>query len=234
MHPVGAGEGVAAEMQRLERRHRMPDLGQRHKGARQIGQIGPGMPRPLPTGVDDEANGLARLDQALPADQAQALLQRLRADPAVVSVAVDRRVRRATVPTDPYSHTPGFAGVQQPGMTGQVKEEILTRWGELGLRWQTPRTRFGQFTLNADANVSSVETVLVPVYTTVEKEVQVVVDTIQVPDGVVLVPEVTWVPTQITEQVGTERVVVGSSYQTMNVALQQIGYFNHFFRNFRK
>jgi hypothetical protein len=37
-------------------------------------------------------------------------------------------------PTDPYSHTPGFAGVQQPGMTGQVKEDILTRFGELGLR----------------------------------------------------------------------------------------------------
>lgn len=37
-------------------------------------------------------------------------------------------------PLDPYSHTPGFAGAQQPGMTGQVKEEILTRFGELGLR----------------------------------------------------------------------------------------------------
>jgi hypothetical protein len=81
-------------------------------------------------------------------------------------------------------------------------------------------------TLDADANVSTLETVLVPVYTTVEKEVQVKVDTIQVADGTVLVPEVTWVATQITEQVGTERVVVGSSYQTMDVALQQIGYFN--------
>ncbi|MBJ6612150.1 MAG: hypothetical protein JG718_17470 [Candidatus Thiothrix moscowensis] len=37
-------------------------------------------------------------------------------------------------PTDPYSHTPKHAGAQQPGMTGQVKEEILTRFGELGLR----------------------------------------------------------------------------------------------------
>jgi hypothetical protein len=37
-------------------------------------------------------------------------------------------------PADPYSHTPGEGGAQQPGMTGQVKEEILTRWGELGLR----------------------------------------------------------------------------------------------------
>jgi hypothetical protein len=36
-------------------------------------------------------------------------------------------------PTDPYSHTPKHAGAQQPGMTGQVKEEILTRFGELGI-----------------------------------------------------------------------------------------------------
>lgn len=39
-----------------------------------------------------------------------------------------------TFPADPYSHTPAEGGAQQPGMTGQVKEEILTRWGELGLR----------------------------------------------------------------------------------------------------
>ena len=37
-------------------------------------------------------------------------------------------------PTDPYSHTPGHAGARQPGMTGQVKEEIITRFGELGVR----------------------------------------------------------------------------------------------------
>jgi hypothetical protein len=37
-------------------------------------------------------------------------------------------------PTDPYSHTPGHAGAQQPGMTGQVKEDIITRLGELGVR----------------------------------------------------------------------------------------------------
>jgi len=36
-------------------------------------------------------------------------------------------------PTDPYSHTPAGQGAKQPGMTGQVKEEIITRWGELGL-----------------------------------------------------------------------------------------------------
>jgi hypothetical protein len=37
-------------------------------------------------------------------------------------------------PTDCYSHTPAHAGAQQPGMTGQVKEEVLTRFGELGVR----------------------------------------------------------------------------------------------------
>ena len=36
-------------------------------------------------------------------------------------------------PLDPYSHTPGGLGAKQPGMTGMVKEEILTRIGELGL-----------------------------------------------------------------------------------------------------
>ncbi|MEN8817263.1 MAG: hypothetical protein ABF274_10415 [Nonlabens sp.] len=37
------------------------------------------------------------------------------------------------IPTDPYSHTPATKGAQQPGMTGQVKEDILSRFGELGI-----------------------------------------------------------------------------------------------------
>lgn len=37
-------------------------------------------------------------------------------------------------PTDPYSHTPAHGGARQPGMTGQVKEELLCRPAELGLR----------------------------------------------------------------------------------------------------
>ena len=35
-------------------------------------------------------------------------------------------------PTDPYSHTPSFEGAQQPGMTGQVKEDLISRFRELG------------------------------------------------------------------------------------------------------
>jgi hypothetical protein len=45
-------------------------------------------------------------------------------------------------PMDPYSHTPGHMGAQQPGMTGQVKEEVLTRWGELGVRVQNGTVKF--------------------------------------------------------------------------------------------
>jgi hypothetical protein len=36
-------------------------------------------------------------------------------------------------PTDPYSHTPAGQGGKQPGMTGMVKEEILTRLAEIGV-----------------------------------------------------------------------------------------------------
>jgi hypothetical protein len=52
-------------------------------------------------------------------------------------------------PADPYSHTPGEGGAQQPGMTGQVKEEILTRWGELGLRAKRGRVHFDPVLLDA-------------------------------------------------------------------------------------
>jgi len=45
-------------------------------------------------------------------------------------------------PMDPYSHTPKHSGAQQPGMTGQVKEEILSRFGELGLRVKEGKVSF--------------------------------------------------------------------------------------------
>lgn len=45
-------------------------------------------------------------------------------------------------PTDPYSHTPKHAGAQQPGMTGQVKEEVLSRFSELGLRVDKGTVKF--------------------------------------------------------------------------------------------
>jgi len=37
-------------------------------------------------------------------------------------------------PVDPHSHTPEFTGAQQPGLTGQVKEDVITRFWLLGVR----------------------------------------------------------------------------------------------------
>ena len=52
-------------------------------------------------------------------------------------------------PTDPYSHTPKHAGASQPGMTGQVKEEMLSRFGELGVRVKNGVARFNPRLLRA-------------------------------------------------------------------------------------
>ena len=71
---------------------------------------------------------------------------RFNSDPKIVSALIDSYydVRSGigfnktpslygAFPADPYSHTPSGQGAKQPGMTGQVKEEVLTRWGELGV-----------------------------------------------------------------------------------------------------
>lgn len=50
-------------------------------------------------------------------------------------------------PFDAYSHTPATAGAQQPGMTGQVKEDILNRWAELGISVRGGQIRFQPFFL---------------------------------------------------------------------------------------
>ncbi len=61
-------------------------------------------------------------------------------------------------PTDPYSHTPKGQGAKQPGMTGQVKEEILTRFGELGVRVEKGGIVFEPVLLRAAELCSSEET----------------------------------------------------------------------------
>lgn len=50
-------------------------------------------------------------------------------------------------PTDPYSHTPMNKGAQQPGMTGQVKEDVLSRLGELGVSISKGRVTFNPILL---------------------------------------------------------------------------------------
>jgi hypothetical protein len=88
--------------------------------------------------------------------QEQALAALRGGAPAPVAAALVRDYRRirdglgfrktaaeyGAFPTDPYSHTPRHAGAQQPGMTGQVKEEILVRFGELGVQVEDGLVRF--------------------------------------------------------------------------------------------
>ncbi len=56
--------------------------------------------------------------------------------------------QQGSFPTDPHSHTPAGMGAQQPGMTGQVKEGVLIRWAELGVRVSDGRLRFDPLLLD--------------------------------------------------------------------------------------
>ncbi len=66
--------------------------------------------------------------------------------------------RYGAFPVDPYSHTTGFSGVQQPGMTGQVKEDIITRFIELGVRVRHGKVSFAPFLLNESEFISGERT----------------------------------------------------------------------------
>jgi hypothetical protein len=58
-------------------------------------------------------------------------------------------------PTDAYSHTPRHAGAQQPGMTGQVKEELVTRLGELGVFIEAGGLRFAPELLPSEERLTA-------------------------------------------------------------------------------
>jgi len=53
-------------------------------------------------------------------------------------------------PTDAYSHTPYGAGAKQPGMTGQVKEDVISRMGCLGVKVHQGQITFDTRLLNHD------------------------------------------------------------------------------------
>ncbi len=61
-------------------------------------------------------------------------------------------------PTDPYSHTPAGKGAQQPGMTGQVKEDVLSRFGELGVFVDDGKLHFNPQLLKKEEFLSEAET----------------------------------------------------------------------------
>ncbi|MEP3837428.1 MAG: hypothetical protein ABJM36_07260 [Algibacter sp.] len=72
-------------------------------------------------------------------------------------------------PTDPYSHTPATKGAQQPGMTGQVKEDVLTRFGELGVFVEKGKVVFNPKLLQKKEFLSTASTFR---FTNVNKEEQ--------------------------------------------------------------
>ncbi|MGA3137010.1 MAG: hypothetical protein ABSC88_13560 [Terracidiphilus sp.] len=85
------------------------------------------------------------LDRAGTADEDPALIQRLMSQYREIREGIG--VHKSpdlygAIPTDPYSHTPGFAGAQQPGMTGQVKEDLISRLGEMGVVVEEGRLGF--------------------------------------------------------------------------------------------
>jgi hypothetical protein len=53
-------------------------------------------------------------------------------------------------PTDAYSHTPANAGAKQPGLTGQVKEDVISRLYELGLHIKGGKISFDPSLLNRE------------------------------------------------------------------------------------
>jgi len=58
-------------------------------------------------------------------------------------------------PTDAYSHTPANSGVKQPGLTGQVKEDVITRIGELGVIISDGKIKFEPILLNKEEILDS-------------------------------------------------------------------------------
>ncbi len=58
-------------------------------------------------------------------------------------------------PTDAYSHTPAHAGAQQPGLTGQVKEDVIARMAELGVEVRGGRVSFAPVLLSKDELLSA-------------------------------------------------------------------------------
>jgi hypothetical protein len=57
-------------------------------------------------------------------------------------------------PMDAYSHTPANSGVKQPGLTGQVKEDVISRLQELGLQVKNGEINFNTSLLNAEELLS--------------------------------------------------------------------------------
>lgn len=86
------------------------------------------------------------------------VLERLKAHYAAVKWGIGAHKSPkdyGSFPFDAYSHTPAMAGVQQPGMTGQVKEDLLNRFFELGIRVNNGKLSIATDMLNKDEFVDN-------------------------------------------------------------------------------
>ena len=61
---------------------------------------------------------------------------------------------------DAYSHTPSFAGAQQPGLTGMVKEGVICRFGELGVNFKNETIEFKPRLLRSQELLSQAEQIV--------------------------------------------------------------------------
>ena len=113
-------------------------------------------------------------------------------------------------PTDPYSHTPAGKGAQQPGMTGQVKEDILSRFGELGVFFQEGLLKFDPCLLRNDEFLQEAHTFH---YRDVEGKNQA----IELSEGA-LAFTICQVPVvyQLSEQNGLAATLKGGSQESFN------------------
>ena len=80
--------------------------------------------------------------------------------------------------------------------------------------------------IQATAEQGDDRTVKTPVITSTTYTYTVVTGYNQVANGTISVPEIHWIETVVTEQVGMEEVKVGTKYYTMDVTLEQDGYYN--------
>ncbi|MCH8489795.1 MAG: hypothetical protein LAT81_07675, partial [Oceanicaulis sp.] len=112
-------------------------------------------------------------------------------------------------------------GVVQAGMiAADVGVERSAQGGDLIIK------AGGEVILDADPNVDGERAIIVPVITTIEEEVEVVIGYQEVAVGTIQVPVITYEQSLITEQVGTELVQVGERFYRYDVLLSQIGYYN--------
>ena len=93
--------------------------------------------------------------------QAKALREAYRITKAGIGIEKSPALYGA-FPTDAYSHTPSFAGVQQPGLTGQVKEDIIARFTELGVLVNDGRVHFDPVLLDHAEFLSQAQTWTLP------------------------------------------------------------------------